>query len=431
MKKVIAFLLCFVLCWSLVGCTILQKQDTPPATTTHTTDGAQMTQTDGVTTTTTVTTSAETVNTKPTSRKQQATQLPSGSTLPNKTSTVSNKPTIHTHTYDQKVMTMDFLKSKATCQTAMTYYYSCRCGQKGDTTFTWGSPLAHTYVASVKEPTCSDQGYTEHICSCGESYKDNYVQQTHEHEFVQEHAWMYGKGFYTHVCQKCGIFAANYGNADRSGHRTGKVNFYVIEKPVYKNGEWTLGDYHIVIYGNGAMGDWESDKRPIWQLYLNNTTEITITEGVTTIGSYCFIEPQGYSSITVHMADSVTVFKESSFNLNVEKLVYGNGVEYIHCIPNHKNLKLLYLPRAVEYIGNSSYALESGAELYYQGTREEFLNITLLRRNKTVTIREYLNEKYATQEYPRSMCVYVNASQLGDKKEAFDTLAEWTKNGEL
>ncbi len=433
MKKIVAILMCTALCWALVGCTILQKQDTPPTTTTHTTGENETTQTDGVTTTTTVTPSTETVNTNPTSSKQQATQLLSSSTPPNKTSTVSNKPTIHTHTYDQKVVTVDFLKSKATCQTAMTYYYSCRCGQKGDTAFTWGSPLAHTYVASVKEPTCSDQGYTEHICSCGESYKDNYVQQTHEHEFVHEQTWMYGKDFYTYVCQKCGIFAASHGDAEglSCGDPAGEVKYYVIEKPVLKNGNWTLGDYHIVIYGNGLMGDYESNKRPMWHQYLKDATAITIEEGVTTIGSYCFVEPQGYSSITVHMADSVTVFKPESFNLNIEKLVYGNGVEYIYAMPNNKNTKEIFLPRAVEYIGNSSNTLESGTEIFYQGTREEFLNITILYGGNAVTMREYLNRSYSQGKYPRLLYVYVNASEVGDKTDLFDTLAEWTKNGAL
>ena len=33
----------------------------------------------------------------------------------------------------------------------------------------------HSYTSSVTAPTCTEQGYTTHICACGDSYKDTYV----------------------------------------------------------------------------------------------------------------------------------------------------------------------------------------------------------------------------------------------------------------
>ena len=36
----------------------------------------------------------------------------------------------------------------------------------------------HRYDANVVEPTCTEQGYTEHTCKCGDSYVDNYVDAT-------------------------------------------------------------------------------------------------------------------------------------------------------------------------------------------------------------------------------------------------------------
>ncbi|MBP3397208.1 MAG: hypothetical protein J6L87_08545 [Clostridia bacterium] len=36
--------------------------------------------------------------------------------------------------------------------------------------------LSHTYVSTVTDPTCTEQGYTTHVCSdCGHSYKDDYT----------------------------------------------------------------------------------------------------------------------------------------------------------------------------------------------------------------------------------------------------------------
>ena len=34
----------------------------------------------------------------------------------------------------------------------------------------------HKYTVTVIEPTCSSQGYTEHVCSCGKKYEDNFVE---------------------------------------------------------------------------------------------------------------------------------------------------------------------------------------------------------------------------------------------------------------
>ena len=39
----------------------------------------------------------------------------------------------------------------------------CGCGHK------------HEYQEEVVAPTCTERGYTEHVCSCGNSYKDSYT----------------------------------------------------------------------------------------------------------------------------------------------------------------------------------------------------------------------------------------------------------------
>lgn len=39
-----------------------------------------------------------------------------------------------------------------------------------------GKKHEHKYTVTVIEPTCSSQGYTEHVCSCGDKYEDNFVE---------------------------------------------------------------------------------------------------------------------------------------------------------------------------------------------------------------------------------------------------------------
>ena len=37
------------------------------------------------------------------------------------------------------------------------------------------APHSHTYTDKIIAPTCTERGYTTHICECGESYIDSYV----------------------------------------------------------------------------------------------------------------------------------------------------------------------------------------------------------------------------------------------------------------
>lgn len=53
---------------------------------------------------------------------------------------------------------------------------------------------AHIYSTSVMAPTCSEQGYTLHTCSCGDSFKDNYKN-------ALGHFWVNGERNYS--CSRC------------------------------------------------------------------------------------------------------------------------------------------------------------------------------------------------------------------------------------
>lgn len=59
----------------------------------------------------------------------------------------------------------------------------------------------HSYTSVVTPPTCLDKGYTAHICSCGYSYKDNYVDPL-GHDFSDE--WMTNESEHWHTCSRCG-----------------------------------------------------------------------------------------------------------------------------------------------------------------------------------------------------------------------------------
>ena len=81
---------------------------------------------------------------------------------------------VHTHVYDQKDLLERCKKSDATCQSPAVYYYSCLCGERGPTTFTYGSALNHQYTwlkdsdyLAEKDECGWDEYY--YFCSvCGE-----------------------------------------------------------------------------------------------------------------------------------------------------------------------------------------------------------------------------------------------------------------------
>ncbi len=70
----------------------------------------------------------------------------------------------------------------------------------------WVSDHNHTYVTSTVAPTCSEKGYTLYTCSCGCSYKDNYVDALgHNYKYVYNNdATESRDGTETQICTRCG-----------------------------------------------------------------------------------------------------------------------------------------------------------------------------------------------------------------------------------
>lgn len=85
-------------------------------------------------------------------------------------------------------------------------------------------PHDHSYTESVVEPTCEEPGYTEYVCDCGYSYKDQFVNATgHSYSAVVTEPTCNEQGFTTYTCEFCGhSYKADF--VDANGHQ------YVEEK---------------------------------------------------------------------------------------------------------------------------------------------------------------------------------------------------------
>lgn len=74
----------------------------------------------------------------------------------------------HSHTYDQKTATSDYLKSEATCTKKAIYYLSCKCGKKGSKTFEYGEALGHDFGDRI-----ISNGDGTHTRTCTRSVKNS------------------------------------------------------------------------------------------------------------------------------------------------------------------------------------------------------------------------------------------------------------------
>ena len=67
----------------------------------------------------------------------------------------------------------------------------------------------HSYTVTTVEPSCTRMGYTEHLCSCGYSYRENYIEQL-------AHKWNNGEVTVAKTCTSGGLMLYSCKNCDAS-----------------------------------------------------------------------------------------------------------------------------------------------------------------------------------------------------------------------
>ncbi len=78
------------------------------------------------------------------------------------------------HTYTSKVIV-------PTCTENGYTVFTCKCGDSytGNVVIATG----HSYTSKVVVPTCKDKGYTEYTCACGDTYIDNWTNTISTHSY--------------------------------------------------------------------------------------------------------------------------------------------------------------------------------------------------------------------------------------------------------
>ena len=108
-------------------------------------------------------------------------------------------PSSHIHSYSAVVISDEYLKTESTCMSAAVYYYSCACGKKGSSTFSWGEKGSHTIVVDpAVKPTCDTSGLSDgsHCSVCQKVIKERFEILATGHTFRL--------GSYPSNCLVCG-----------------------------------------------------------------------------------------------------------------------------------------------------------------------------------------------------------------------------------
>ncbi|MDE5562017.1 MAG: leucine-rich repeat domain-containing protein [Clostridiales bacterium] len=234
----------------------------------------------------------------------------------------------HTHAFVVKSTDAKFLKFTATCTQKAVYYYSCKCGEKGDEYFEHGeiNPDVHTEVVDeTVAPTCTQTGLTEgkHCSVCSTIIIAQSTVPTVEHNYVD---WQ---------CVVCNAIDSNAPVTEGlefveiSNWNTLPVYSvaYSVKKGTATNNAFikipsTYNDKPIISIGEDAFKDCSSLKR----IEIPNSvtdiecrafrgcsglTSIEIPNSVTSIGAEAF---RGCSSLTsIEIPNSVTSIDDEVF----------------------------------------------------------------------------------------------------------------------
>ena len=190
----------------------------------------------------------------------------------------------------------------------------------------------HSYVTTVIDPTCVEQGYTLHKCSCGEEYKDNYTNPS-------GHQWDIESTIEESSCTKDGVKEIECSVC----HATKNENI----PASHSWSEWTSlnDDYHI--RSCSVCLDEETEE----QRWVNNACTLCSNEvsGYTVGLKYSAVEEDdkivAYCVEGIGSASDLDIVIPPAHNDLPVISIKGNAFK------NCKFIKSIAIPNSVESIG--------------------------------------------------------------------------------
>ena len=148
------------------------------------------------------------------------------------------KQSVHTHAYNQKNTSIQYVKTHASCTSAAVYYYSCTCGERGSDTFTSGTALGHTFTTKNTSinylksyATCTSPAYYYYSCYCGAMGNSTfssgtvlghtYDQRSTDTKYLKSGSTCTSPAYYYYSC-RCGASgSATFTYSSSLGHEYG------------------------------------------------------------------------------------------------------------------------------------------------------------------------------------------------------------------
>lgn len=352
----------------------------------------------------------------------------------------------HTHKYEEKVASEQYLASEASCTSRATYYTSCKCGERSEFTFeTDFDATKHDEFNASYVCFSDDEHTTKTVCNgCGELLKEKNERHNLEHYtcvdcgFVVPGLYKTGSN-YTELLyswndlineqfiNEKGVYIYSY-DTSRSGDLAISCTVSEIVPGAFIRCKWITG---VVIpnsvksilgnYNNGAfagcsnletailpeglesIGDYafnmcynlKSINIPngvksigVYAFqYCNNLTDIKIPESVETVGVGLFKNCTLLKNVEFDDASKLKALSEEMFDqcwaLETIKIPYGITTIPDVCFKQCQSLTSIELPSTLSTI--SSYAFYDCfrlVDIYYNGDVKSFCNIMTSKEKK-------------------------------------------------
>lgn len=221
----------------------------------------------------------------------------------------------------------------------------------------------HVYTETTVFPTCSEQGYTLHTCSCGENYKDNY-QKPKGHAFDK-----YG------ICSACGATRQIEVKLYVDGSYTQSVytdssNSYKIAVPdtpeditsnpnseKYFYGWFTDPNFQTPLTANTTFRA-KASIYAKWITVYSNRFKYSVSCGAATITGYVgetptvLVIPSYVNSFPVEDIDE-NAFKNETV---IKAIIICDGIETISGFKGCNSITEIRIPKSLKTIGRHCFA---------------------------------------------------------------------------
>lgn len=289
----------------------------------------------------------------------------------------------------------------------------------------------HSYEDKVIEPTCTEQGYTEHTCSCGDTFKDTYTEVI-EHKYgeweIVKEATEDEEGLKEKECSVCGNKVSE--KIEKLAHEHVYEN--VVTEPTCTEQGYTTcvcecGDSYIDSYEDAlghSYGEWEIVKEATY------TEEGIKQKECSECGD--IVEEKIEKLAHEHAYGEWVVIKEATTTEEGTKQkecsICGNVVTMV--IPLVQELFTSLDGKVVSFLGDSIttfYAPDSAVNSYYSGENQFYYprySASVKKVEQTWWYQLYNNTsmKLGINNSWSGSCAYGTSSSAGQTDGRINTL---------